>query len=640
MSRLMRSVYPIGLAMLLMTVGIVPVWKRPPTPALQIVGWAALVVSLVLLLWGTLGSLAGPVFHFDAIRTARRGRAAVLRALYCAVLLFVLFLVYINWFGLGIGEGAAGLMEEHSIHLNDQAQFAQSFFRTFLVVQFGVMVVLTPAFTAGLVVEEKERGTLDDLTLTELTTAEVIVGKLLSRVSHLILLQLAGVPVLALLQLLGGVSPSLLVAGFLYTLVCTLSMGALSVAVSMYTSRTRRAVLIGLITVIGYQLIASIVGSIVVGRSGKMPQSPIDPVRSLIGSIGVGSAFTVVERHEAAGTLGDELPLLLLQYLYVHVVLTIVFLVLAGLLYQNLRVGEKRPSLTPSRYSVAHAARRRPRLRTEPPMQWKERYFGSNLLGRDLAYEFKELRLACFILAGVLLALTALALAVSEHRQSEARSLFVSGMAMLFVVVTFIESALHASGTISIEKEQQTLPSLLATDLTAGEILEAKWWGCLSNPIGPLIGIGLAVLGASLVSPIPLLGFFPAVMAILVQGCLVITLGMYCSLVSRTSFRAAVSVFVALLALGLGHWLLFLVESAVLHLCGLRDWVELVRAFHAHGLTPTIALTDLVTLGGGGDDAAARFALATTGTLLYAILTLGLAWRLQRRFIALAGRRE
>src|SRR5262245_30093822 len=108
MSRLMRSFWQIGLAMLLLTAGGIALatGPRPLSPALQVIGWGTLVLSLALLLRGALGSLAGPVFRFAAVRTARRGRSAVLRALYCAVLLFVLFLVYINWFGLGLGEAA------------------------------------------------------------------------------------------------------------------------------------------------------------------------------------------------------------------------------------------------------------------------------------------------------------------------------------------------------------------------------------------------------------------------------------------------------------------------------------------------------------------------------------------------------
>src|SRR4051812_21505773 len=105
--------------------------------------------------------LGGPVLLFDAVRTARRSRLALFRALYGLLLLFFLFVVYTRWFGHDFAAGLAGLMDERQIPARDQSRFAASFFRTFLVVQFLAVVLLTPAFAGGAVAEEREKGTLE-----------------------------------------------------------------------------------------------------------------------------------------------------------------------------------------------------------------------------------------------------------------------------------------------------------------------------------------------------------------------------------------------------------------------------------------------------------------------------------------------
>src|SRR3954465_13207176 len=101
--------------------------------------------------------LGGPVLLYDAIRTARRSRLALFRALYALLLLFFLFVVYTRWFGHDLATALGGLMDEQRIPARDQSRFAASFFHTFLVVQFLVVVLLTPAFAGGAVAEEREK---------------------------------------------------------------------------------------------------------------------------------------------------------------------------------------------------------------------------------------------------------------------------------------------------------------------------------------------------------------------------------------------------------------------------------------------------------------------------------------------------
>ena len=66
-----------------------------------------------------------------------------------------------------------------------------------------LLFLLTPAFVAWAITDEKSRGTLQYLLTSSLTTWEIVVGKLLGRLVHLGLLALAALPLFALMAPFG-----------------------------------------------------------------------------------------------------------------------------------------------------------------------------------------------------------------------------------------------------------------------------------------------------------------------------------------------------------------------------------------------------------------------------------------------------
>src|SRR5207237_8910103 len=118
---------------------------------------------------------------------------------------------------------------------NEMARFAEAFFYAFMSVQFTVVGVLTPAYTAGAIAEEKERRTLEFLLATDLRNREIILSKLLSRMANITLLVMAGLPILSFLQFLGGVDPNLVLAGFAATGLTMVSLAGLSLLNSVLT---------------------------------------------------------------------------------------------------------------------------------------------------------------------------------------------------------------------------------------------------------------------------------------------------------------------------------------------------------------------------------------------------------------------
>ena len=133
-----------------------------------------------------------------------------------------------------------------SVPLAQLAHFAGSFAVVILALQGVAVLLLTPAYLAGAIAEERERRTLELLFTTHLTDREVVLGKLFSRLTHLAGVLLAGLPVLSMLQLWGGVSLSVLLAGFAVTGLTLLSVGGVSMLCSVLCRTSLGAVILPL----------------------------------------------------------------------------------------------------------------------------------------------------------------------------------------------------------------------------------------------------------------------------------------------------------------------------------------------------------------------------------------------------------
>src|SRR5262249_48876517 len=130
--------------------------------------------------------------------------------------------------------------------------FAERFFNFFMMAQFFLVFWLTPVYTATSIAEEKDRKTLEYLLATDVTNREIVLSKLVARLANLALIVLTGVPILGFLQLLGGVDPELVYAGFAATGITMLSLGSFSVLASVYAGKPRDAVLIAFVGIGAY----------------------------------------------------------------------------------------------------------------------------------------------------------------------------------------------------------------------------------------------------------------------------------------------------------------------------------------------------------------------------------------------------
>lgn len=113
-----------------------------------------------------------------------------------------------------------------------------------------VTLILAPASTAGAISLEREKQTLDLLVTTPISSLAIVLGKLLSALSWILLLLLASIPVVALVFTFGGVAPDDVVRAYAVLLATALAYGAIGLFVSALVRRTQAATVINLVAVI------------------------------------------------------------------------------------------------------------------------------------------------------------------------------------------------------------------------------------------------------------------------------------------------------------------------------------------------------------------------------------------------------
>ena len=149
----------------------------------------------------------------EAQRSARRRTTWLARVGYTLLLLVIVFQMW--WQG-----------EVRVYDPSEVANLGRDLFKFFTATQW-LMVSLAAPLIVGLgMIEEREDGTMELLALSRLTTSQIVLGKLMSRVITLGTLVLAGLPVLALIATFGGVGVWEALGVALGTLTIVVSLGA------------------------------------------------------------------------------------------------------------------------------------------------------------------------------------------------------------------------------------------------------------------------------------------------------------------------------------------------------------------------------------------------------------------------------
>ena len=175
----------------------------------------------------------GPVFAYEWLTATRRWQMYAGRAAFVGLLLVGLVFVWANRIHM-----EAGLTIYKA-----QAEIGRTFFRTLVSTELVTIMLAAPAATAGAICLDKARGTLLHVLATDLSDAEIVLGKLAARLAPVLGLVACSLPVLAVATLLGGIDPVALTGPFLVIVGVTVLGCAMALTISVWGKKTHEVLL-------------------------------------------------------------------------------------------------------------------------------------------------------------------------------------------------------------------------------------------------------------------------------------------------------------------------------------------------------------------------------------------------------------
>jgi ABC-type transport system involved in multi-copper enzyme maturation permease subunit len=488
----------------------------------RVLGWCLLILVAVILFRRAGAVLFGPVLFFDLARSSRTGQQNAQRWLYATLLAAVLFGVYWSW---NPRLTLLRMWERILIPSATDTSVAHSFFAVSMSLQLIAVLLLTPLYTAGAIAEEKERRTLDLIFVTDLSNREIIFGLLGARLASLFSVVLAGLPILSFVQMLGGIDPNMVLAVFTATIMIMLSLGALSILISV-NSQTSLTAMIG--AYLALPLFVALSPLLPLTASFSSPASDSYELLLII-TIVYGSAHVLVSwffvwmaavqlrqpvHAERRGPAVRAAPV--------------------GAVPTREGWGPFESSLSLSDRLRGSSADIRPEV-DDDPLLWKERYVAPDPAPAITAtIGFISIMMVIGLISAVGNLLTGGDSTFAEVLQSWIRWIGTFLICFMLVVI-----AISAAARVSRERACQTLDNLLTVPAERSGILFAKWlssiltarhcWWCLG-------GIWLlgALTGALNWFALPLL-----TAAAIVYMVFMASLGLWFSTLNRSILRAS-----------------------------------------------------------------------------------------------------
>ncbi len=448
-----------------------------------------------------------PVLSRELLVNLRSPRAFVLQLLYVS---FLGLMVYFAW-----PAGAAGAKQV-------SAGAATRLFDLFFLGQFFLVALVAPTFASGSITGEKERKTYEMLLASPLDPSRILVGKLLSSLTYLVILIISTLPLMILCFLLGGILLSEIGRAYLLLILAAGTFGLLSIACSSYFRRTSSAL------VVSYLIILPLaVACIWITRTDNMlfrdfvSMSVLPPWCLAIWTVLVILINRRLLRPPDVGSEGRDVVDEDQEMKY-----AIGVVIDRDLFPDKLFAPAKRLELMPD---------------------------GTNpVLDKELRSEiFSQgtLMLRVVIQVSMLLSIPLMAALLFLKPQN-------SGYYVCYVLTfNMLVGPVFSSGSITQERERQTLALLLTTLLTPGRIIIAKLAAALRvSTVLTLLLCEQLLLAYGLIQELrDRFWFLFVYLAIILMTCLVTTtIGLMCSSLSRKTSVAMVMTYLVLLVLFAG----------------------------------------------------------------------------------------
>ena len=415
--------------------------------------------------------LTGPIFDKELRVSSRRRRNYILRFAYVALLTAFLALVWIE----AMGQSGSAVYRISRMAESGKLIVIYVVWFQYCATQFLAVVLLSNSIS-----DEIYHHTLGLLMTTPISSFQIVMGKLFSKLLQLVLLLAISLPLLAIIRVMGGVPWNYVISSLCITLTTVIFVGSLSLFFSIFSRRAYVVIIVTIIT------LATIFALLPLGLYAVWDiANPAISERSVFTLIFLPNPYcsmfintiAMVEPRSAAALTFYSWPIhcgimlaasALLLFVSVIIVRKVALRQATGQLDGS--SGKRRSRRTAkgaggNQQAFAGAIRRV----VGPPIIWKEL--------RSPMFRHHKIRTCIFAFIGLVLLsgtyyLCAKARVLDDEGTHAAYAIIFMGVGMLFTIVL-------PATSITAERESRSWPVLLATPLDDKDILLGKFVGAL-----------------------------------------------------------------------------------------------------------------------------------------------------------------
>ncbi|QDT77381.1 ABC transporter permease [Gimesia maris] len=480
-----------------------------------------------------------PIFIREALTSPRQLKHYLIRSGYVAAVFILIFTA---------GQTILGTQQIQTTTIGEFARLGNLIFQMIAFLQLLLVLFFTLLFSAGSIAQEKDRGTLILLLMTELKDRELVSGKTQSSLLIVYVLLASSIPVCVFLRLLGGIEFSQILWMELLCLITVFATGSWAALVAFWREKTFQTLAISVLGMVVFLGVVEVIVNLLPAGSSLYPWiAGLNPFRSLYEILNPLSLNTGLNAITVSAW-----PSLI--SLFVLGVALKAFTVL------RLRVWNPSRSVykaTPKAEKETVIVKEKSRVIWSNPVIWRE------IMTKAYGRKVFVIKLAYFLLAGFTLWAAVTSEAVAEGvlylGVIPPQGLAFAGIAWLSLVLANTQ----AVTSITTEKDSKTLELLLVTDITAREFVLGKLGGIFFNSkelilIPVLILCYLVSQGAFSTE-----GFMCALIGFLSLMIFAIVLGLHMGLTydnSRSAIGASLGT-MFFLFVGIGIFMILLVQA-------------------------------------------------------------------------------
>ncbi len=508
----------------------------------------AVLTKLWLWLWHLLP--ANPILVRVVYGASRRQRHLWLRFGYLAALAGVVL-----WLQIPSAEESASLTE--------LAKNASQTFRYAATTQLLLMCFLAPVFTASAITQERDAQTFNILISTPLTSGQIVLGTLMSRLYFVIVLLLAGLPIFYMTMIYGGVTSPQIVQSFALSASTAILTGALAIFIAMIGVGTRRTIFSFYLMIALYLLALYLFGrwdrTWVAASAANLDGvrmswlTPLHPFLALEVALNRVSAPPYAALPEYGSIARYALAYPSTVYVTWTLALSLV-LVAVSMFYVRRGIKTGEPTFLSNffdrfRRQATGERTRTPRNVWHNPVAWREactRAAG----GRFLRWGI--------VAGGLIASIVVLVYYLGGSLKPSEVPEWLAGLTMIQFALALIIAANTAATSITKEKESKTMELLMTTPLTSSYVLWGKLRGLVSFVLPLLIGPVVALLLFALVDiarrvprpAVPLEVAAEVGLLLVIYTAIACVIGLRFSLTSRNNMTAVMTSIGAILLAG------------------------------------------------------------------------------------------